>query len=114
MESSSSDEKDKLNRILRKLNFIASVLSSIRRCIQKYAQLKLKFKIRKPIDHANAGMIKYPIEKNVGKKKKKQMEAITLFSHGFICSCTNMSPYLCRYMQVFCLKHSQKKSLILC
>lgn len=71
MESSSSDEKDKLNRILRKLNFIASVLSSIRRCIQKYAQLKLKFKIRKPIDHANAGMIKYPIEKNVGKKKKK-------------------------------------------
>lgn len=63
MESSGFDEKNKLNRILRKLNFIAPVLSSIRSCIQKYAQFKLKFKIREPTDHDNAGMIKYSIEK---------------------------------------------------
>lgn len=100
MESSSSDEKDKLNRILRKLNFIASVLSSIRRCIQKYAQLKLKFKIRKPIDHANAGMIKYPIEKNVGKKKKSKWKLshyfpMVLFVH--VQTCLHISVGICRF-----------------
>lgn len=62
METSSFVEKNRINRILRKLNFIAPVLSSIRSCIQKYAQVKLKFKIREPADHNNAGTIKYPIE----------------------------------------------------